>query len=61
MAIHALSGYHTPNRDPQLSPMAPYERFEAWQYAHRLTLEIYRVTRSWPIEERYALSTQVRR
>ena len=41
--------------------MAPHERFEAWQYAHRVTLAIYRVTKTWPIEERYGLSAQVRR
>lgn len=39
----------------------PHERFEAWQYAHRLVLEVYRVTKSWPLEERYTLSAQVRR
>src|SRR5688572_19874737 len=41
--------------------MAPHERLEAWRYAHRLTIEVYRVTRSWPTEERYGLSAQVRR
>ena len=39
----------------------PHERFEAWQYAHRLVVEVYRVTKSWPLEERYTLSAQVRR
>jgi four helix bundle protein len=41
--------------------MAPHERFEAWQYAHRVTLETYRLTRAWPVDERYGLSAQVRR
>src|SRR5688572_4172421 len=41
--------------------MAPHERLEAWRYAHRLTIEVYRATRSWPTEERYGLSAQVRR
>jgi len=48
-------------RRPYIPSMAPYERFEAWQYAHRVTLAVYRVTKTWPIEERYALSAQVRR
>ena len=41
--------------------MQPYEKLEAWQFAHRLTLAIYRTTKKWPKEERYALSAQVRR
>jgi len=41
--------------------MMPYERFEAWKDAHRLALEIYRVTATWPSTERYQLTSQVRR
>jgi four helix bundle protein len=41
--------------------MMPYERFEAWQAAHRLALEIYRVTDDWPKEERFGLTIQLRR
>ena len=41
--------------------MAPYERFDAWQTAHRMALLIYRITESWPAEERFALTIQVRR
>jgi four helix bundle protein len=29
--------------------------------AHELTLVIYRVTRAWPAEERYGLTSQIRR
>ena len=39
----------------------PYERFEAWQMAHELALEIYRVTDRWPKEERFGLTSQLRR
>jgi four helix bundle protein len=39
----------------------PYERFEAWRVAHELALEVYRVTDSWPTNERYQLTRQVRR
>ena len=34
---------------------------EVWQEAHKLTLEIYRLIKSFPDEERYALASQVRR
>src|SRR2546426_5765 len=42
-------------------PMAPYERFAAWQRCHELVLAVYRVTRTYPTEERYGLSAQARR
>lgn len=38
-----------------------YERLEAWHEAHRLVLLIYRKTRSFPSEERYGLTSQLRR
>lgn len=41
--------------------MQPYERFRAWQAAHRLALNVYRVTTNWPAPERYGLTAQVRR
>jgi four helix bundle protein len=41
--------------------MAPYERFSAWQMAHRLALLIYKVTDAWPMEERFGVTIQVRR
>lgn len=33
----------------------------AWQKAHELVLSVYRVTRTFPDSERYALSSQFRR
>jgi len=33
----------------------------SWERAHDLTLEIYRVTSDFPREERYGLSSQIRR
>jgi four helix bundle protein len=41
--------------------MMPYEKFDAWKTAHRLALEVYNVTESWPPEERYQLTSQTRR
>ena len=45
----------------KLLKMAPYERFQAWQIAHQLALEIYRTTDHWPPQERYELTRQLRR
>jgi four helix bundle protein len=41
--------------------MMPYEKFVAWKVTHELALEIYRVTESWPKDERYELTSQTRR
>ena len=41
--------------------MKPYERFDAWKVCHELAVEVYRVTRAWPREELYGLTSQVRR
>jgi four helix bundle protein len=41
--------------------MLPYERFDAWKMTHRLALEVYEVTESWPAGEKYGLTAQVRR
>jgi len=41
--------------------MIDYHRLEVWRRAHKLTMEVYRVTRMFPSEERYALTVQLRR
>lgn len=41
--------------------MRDFRDLQVWQKAHRLTLEVYRVTRSFPAEERYGLTVQLRR
>lgn len=38
-----------------------YEDLIAWQKAYRLVLEIYRVTRAFPDDERFGLVAQMRR
>ena len=41
--------------------MNSYERLEAWQAAHRFVLLVYHTTRGFPSEERFGLSSQLRR
>ena len=41
--------------------MPPYERLKAWQECHKLVLETYRATKSFPREELYGLTSQTRR
>ena len=41
--------------------MKPYERLDAWHAAHELVLLTYSLTRSFPREELYGLTSQARR
>jgi four helix bundle protein len=41
--------------------MMAYEKFEAWKAAHQLALLVFQVTDPWPAQERYPLTSQVRR
>lgn len=38
-----------------------YKELNVWQRAYHLSLEIYRITRTFPKEEMYGLSSQIRR
>lgn len=38
-----------------------FQELEAWKKAHELTLSIYRMTSTFPQEERYGLTAQLRR
>ena len=38
-----------------------YRKIVAWQRAHQLTLEIYKLTRTFPREEMYGVTSQLRR
>jgi len=39
----------------------PFERYEIYQMAVRLSLEIYSITKKWPNEERFGMISQIRR
>src|SRR5437763_718037 len=38
-----------------------YRQLKVWQKAHQLTLAVYRATRTFPREEIYGLTSQIRR
>jgi four helix bundle protein len=41
--------------------MAPYEKPLAWRECHQLALNVYRVTKSLSADERFGLTSQIRR
>jgi four helix bundle protein len=41
--------------------MQDFRKLSVWEKAHRLTLELYRITRSFPKDELYGLTSQLRR
>lgn len=41
--------------------MKDFHDLKVWQRSHQLTLEIYRATQSFPKEEIYGLTSQMRR
>lgn len=41
--------------------MKDFRSLKVWRKAHRLTLQVYRVTAAFPREERYGMTGQIRR
>jgi four helix bundle protein len=41
--------------------MRDFKKYDIWQLSHSLTLEVYKITSSFPKEELYGLSSQIRR
>lgn len=41
--------------------MRDFKKLSVWSKAHHLTLEIYKVTRQFPDDERFGLTSQIRR
>jgi hypothetical protein len=41
--------------------MSDYKQLEVWKKAHAVTMEIYALTKTFPVEERFGLVTQMRR
>ena len=42
-------------------PVKDFHELKVWQKAHQLTLAVYRITAAFPREERYGLTSQLRR
>ena len=41
--------------------MKDFRKLEVWQKAHQLTLSAYRATKRFPADERFSLTSQIRR
>jgi four helix bundle protein len=41
--------------------MQDFQRIQAWQHAHALTLRIYFITASFSLDERFGITAQLRR
>ena len=41
--------------------ISTFTQLEVWQVAHQATLDVYRLTTSFPADERFGLVTQMRR
>ena len=41
--------------------MRDFKQLKVWEKAHRLCLQIYRVTKAFPDDERFGLTSQLRR
>ena len=41
--------------------MRDFKKIQVWEKAHRLTLQLYEITASFPKEELYGLTSQIRR
>jgi four helix bundle protein len=41
--------------------MQDFQNLEVWQRSHQIVLAVYRLTHSFPYEERFGLSAQIRR
>lgn len=41
--------------------MNDYRKIQVWQRSHKLVLQVYKLTRNFPAEELYGLTSQLRR
>jgi len=41
--------------------MRDFKKYDIWQLSHSFTLEIYKITSTFPKEELYGLTSQIRR
>ena len=41
--------------------MKDFRDLEVWRHSHRLTLDVYRESKNFPMDERFGLTSQIRR
>lgn len=41
--------------------MRDFRKYNVWEQSHKLTLDIYSLTKNFPSEEKYGLTSQIRR
>ncbi|GMN05059.1 hypothetical protein MTsPCn5_04470 [Croceitalea sp. MTPC5] len=41
--------------------MRDFKKYKVWELGHEITLEIYRITKDFPKEELYGMTSQMRR
>lgn len=41
--------------------MQDFRKLEVWRRSHQFVLEVYRISRQLPVDERFGLSSQIRR
>jgi four helix bundle protein len=41
--------------------MSDYTKLKVWEAAHRFTIDIYNITKKFPTNEQYGLTSQIRR
>lgn len=41
--------------------MRDYHKYDVWKYGHEITLEIYDITKTFPKEEQFGVTNQMRR
>src|SRR6266478_4429122 len=62
MILHAQERSRFPPRSAYSGAyVSRYEKLHAWRECHELALAVYRVTKRFPDDERYGLTSQTRR
>jgi four helix bundle protein len=41
--------------------MRDFRKYSVWEQSHKLVLELYRLTRDFPTEEKFGITSQIRR
>ena len=41
--------------------MRDYKKYNVWQLGHEITLEVYKLSKELPVEERYEIVSQIKR